>query len=286
MAINLMEAFENEPVPLDFVLPGLLAGTIGILSGEGGVGKSWWVVEAAYGVASRLANKSLLNLPIEKHGAVVIQNAEDNEHSIRNRIYSLAKHLSMDARRELDSNVTHDDLLGKSQDILDRDWQAAIRHTLTKKNARLLVIDTLSRFHRGDENSNKEMGQLMAVLESIARDTNCAIILVHHLSKSMALNGRQNEQQSVRGASLLVNNARWQAYVASMSENEARKQSVKESLRGMYVRFGISKQNYAKPFEECWLKRSVDGVLLSALPSQSGVADFKVYKSRRGVFNE
>jgi regulatory protein RepA len=32
MALNIIGAFENEPPPLDFVIPGFLAGTVGCLA--------------------------------------------------------------------------------------------------------------------------------------------------------------------------------------------------------------------------------------------------------------
>jgi len=39
MAIDILHAFENEPPPLDFVLPGLLAGTVGAMVSPGGAGQ-------------------------------------------------------------------------------------------------------------------------------------------------------------------------------------------------------------------------------------------------------
>jgi len=43
--LNIFEALTTDPAPLDFCLPGLLAGTVGALVSSGGLGKSWGSVE-------------------------------------------------------------------------------------------------------------------------------------------------------------------------------------------------------------------------------------------------
>ena len=40
MSLNIMEAFEAKPQPIDYVLPNLAIGTIGAIVSPGGVGKS------------------------------------------------------------------------------------------------------------------------------------------------------------------------------------------------------------------------------------------------------
>ena len=39
--INILEAFAAAPPPLDYVLPNMVAGTVGALVSPGGAGKSW-----------------------------------------------------------------------------------------------------------------------------------------------------------------------------------------------------------------------------------------------------
>lgn len=40
MSLNIMEAFEAKPQPIDYVLPNLAIGTIGAIVSPGGAGKS------------------------------------------------------------------------------------------------------------------------------------------------------------------------------------------------------------------------------------------------------
>ncbi len=262
MRIDLMHAFSNTPEKPDFVLPGFVAGTVGLITSPGGTGKSIWITEAALCVASKDANKSLLNLPITIHGPVVILNGEDPKGMIHARLHYMGAFLDMDTRDLVAKNTVIQCLYGNGFNILDPISQNWLLEILSTNNARLCVIDTLSRCHSADENSNKEMAQVMSILERIARDSGAAIVMVHHTSKSMAAHGRTDEQQSARGASLLVDNARWQSFMAVMSEAEAKKQKIKADDRKYYVRFGISKQNYGQPFADHWYKRHEGGVLL------------------------
>jgi hypothetical protein len=57
--------------------------------------------------------------------------------------------------------------------------------------ARLVVLDTLNRiFAGGDENSGKDMGQLIANLDRIRVATGTAVLLVHHSGKDQAKGSR------------------------------------------------------------------------------------------------
>lgn len=68
----------------------------------------------------------------------------------------------------------------------------------------LLVFDTFSSFHERDENKATEMKPIVKNLANIARDFNCAVVLVHHSRKctakerSLSLN-----QDDVIGSSIL-----------------------------------------------------------------------------------
>jgi hypothetical protein len=50
--IDVADCFLTEPQPLDFVLPGFLAGTVGGLVSPGGVGKSTFALLASIAIAS------------------------------------------------------------------------------------------------------------------------------------------------------------------------------------------------------------------------------------------
>jgi len=96
------------------------------------------------------------------------------------------------------------------------------------------------------------------------------VLYLHHVSKGSAREGQTDQQQAARGASALIDNARWCGYVARMTEDEAKRlsdrahdrQSIGNERRGYFVRFGVSKQNYdATPLDR-WYMRHAGGVLV------------------------
>jgi hypothetical protein len=127
----------------------------------------------------------------------------------------------------------------------------------------------LSRIHTLDENSNA-MARLVAMLEEIATITKASVLYLHHVSKGSARDGQADQQQAVRGASALVDNPRWCGFVAKMTEKEALnhtdrvydRQPIGENRRKFFVRFGVSKQNYAEIDDDRWYQRHDGGVLL------------------------
>ena len=52
MPIDILAAFENDPPELQFVLPGLLRGTVGAFVAPGASGKSFLALEIAASIAA------------------------------------------------------------------------------------------------------------------------------------------------------------------------------------------------------------------------------------------
>ncbi len=159
-------------------------------------------------------------------------------------------------------------IMGKLMDVTKRSKRAQIIEQC--EGARLIVLDTLSRIHSLDENSNGDMARLVAMLEEIATITKASVLYLHHVSKGSARDGQADQQQAARGASALIDNARWCGFVAKMTEEQAKslsdraydRQPIGNDRRGFFVRFGVSKQNYdATPLDQ-WYKRHDGGVLV------------------------
>lgn len=98
MAINIMEAFQQEPPQLDFIWPGFLAGTVGALVAPGATGKSFWALEAAMSIACSVAGGDVVNLKPQHTGRVVYLAGEDPEPALIRRIHAIGQHLKQPAR--------------------------------------------------------------------------------------------------------------------------------------------------------------------------------------------
>jgi RecA-family ATPase len=263
MAIDILEAFTKEPPPLDFVWPGFVAGTVACLAAAGSTGKSFLAIEAAMGVASKVADETLLGLGIKKYGKAVILNAEDPEAVIVRRLHAIGAHLDDSTRKEVAENLIIDPLMGKGCNIQDKRWLDAVMRIAT--GARLVILDTFSRWHRGKENDNGEMATVLSLLEQVASETGASVLFLHHVSKGMALDGRQDEQQATRGAAAITDNARWQGFMQTMTLEAAKAFGIDPELRKSYVIFGGNKENYGQPSTDMWLRRHEGGVLLPTM---------------------
>lgn len=264
-----MAAFSTEPPPQDFILPGFLAGTVGALVAPGSTGKSMLALQLACAVASDEPQANTTGLNITAHGPVLYINLEDPPGEIQRRLYALGGQLDVLTRQSIADNVCMLARQGVPTDIMHDDFLSWLVNSATGK--RLVIIDTLSRAHGLDENSNGDMSRLVARLETVVKETGTSVLYLHHTSKAAALSGQGSMQQAARGASALIDNARWCGNLMKMTEDESEKFSermngpaISSERRGYYVRYEIGKQNYGQVENGQWYRRT-DGGILKAL---------------------
>ncbi|WP_457998982.1 AAA family ATPase, partial [Klebsiella michiganensis] len=70
------------------------------------------------------------------------------------------------SRDAIAQNLTLEPIMGKRLNVMDERHLARVIEFCA--GARLIVLDTLSRIHDMDENSNGDMARLVATLEHIA----------------------------------------------------------------------------------------------------------------------
>ena len=270
--IDIRNAFSCAPAPLDFVLPGLLTGTVGTLFSPGATGKSFLLLEAAMGIACSVAGGDLLGLRagLSSGRRVAYMAAEDTVPVLEHRIHAIGQHLQPEAREVIADALDIECMVGRRFNIMDDRHLRALAEFAA--GARLLVIDTISRVHQLDENSASDMARLLGNLEFVAGETGAAIVFAQHVSKSAAREGQGDQQHAARGSSVLTDNARWGAALTRMTENEAANHSddpitlrpISAAARGWYVRMAVPKNNYSEPIEDRWFRRSEGGVLVPA----------------------
>jgi RecA-family ATPase len=254
-SINLKSILGKPPTPLEFVLPGFVRGTVGALVSPGGVGKSYWALAVAVAVSAGAKGDITGLKPAE--GRVLVLSKEDRIEVLEHRLHAMAKVLPKSVSY---AGVDYRSCVGMDIDVMSADWFQSLRDAA--KGARLVVLDTLTRFHNLDENSAQDMGRLLSQLERLAVESGAAVLFLHHTSKSAVVNGQAAMQQAARGSSVLVDNARWAAFLAPMTEPEARGFGVPAAERMNYVRWNISKQNYGPALADVWYRRDEGGVLV------------------------
>ncbi len=260
MVLDLMGAFTKQPPPIDYVLPNMIAGTVGALVSPGGAGKSMLALQLAMQIAG---GPDLLGVGDLPTGPVIYLPAEDPPIAIHHRLHALGMQLTTEQQHTVADGLLIDPLIGKCPDITNKDWYEYLKRAA--EGRRFMLLDTLRRFHIEEENASGPMAQVIGRMEAIAANTGCSIVFLHHTSKGAAMMGSGDQQQASRGSSVLVDNIRWQSYLSGMTQCEANDWGVDKSQRGYFVRYGVSKVNYGAPFKERWLRRHEGGVLRPAV---------------------
>ena len=260
MAIDILTAFTEPPPAIDYVLPNMAAGTVGALVSPGGAGKSMLILQLSAQVAG---GPDLLEIGQLPAGPVIYLPAEDPPAAIHHRLHALGAHLTAEQRKAVADGLLIEPLIGRCPNIMVSSWFDGLKRAA--EGRRLMVLDTLRRFHIEEENASGPMAQVIGHMEAIAADTGCSIVFLHHSNKGAAMMGTADQQQASRGSSVLVDNIRWQSYLSGMTQAEAEEWGVDRSQRGYFVRFGVSKANYGAPFQECWFRRHEGGLVKPAV---------------------
>lgn len=259
--LDLRRAVEQEPPALDFVMPGFKAGTVGALVSPGGAGKTMLALQAAITVSGGPDMLDFAGMDADWHhtaGHVVVLTAEDPADVLHKRFHAIGQRLSPAERKAMFDNLSVAPVLGRGADVMTAPWRRWIEGVT--REARLVIIDTLRRFHRLEENDGRHMAGLMAYMEQLCRENSTTVLFLHHTSKAGARDGGDSQQAS-RGSSVLTDNARYQANLIGMSPEQAKQFDVDESFRRSFVRLSFSKLNYSAPLQDRWLRRGAGGVL-------------------------
>jgi RecA-family ATPase len=210
---------KKEPPQLDFIITGLPRASVGLLIGKGGIGKSMFVIQL---IRDLVTQQSLLGLnQVKKRRKVTYLSLEDSEDIIKARFHNVLASSSSD---QIDSIIKYSRIITPtSQMALSTDDS----HEYNKLyfaawESDLLIIDTLSRLHVVEENSNSDMAAILGMLNRIAKDCNCAILVIHHIAKSThpLQNNRYSASETARGASAITDNARFVMRLSRSEKNE------------------------------------------------------------------
>lgn len=255
--LDLLAAFNTKPPPLDFVFPGLLAGTVGALVAPGGTGKSMFALQLACAVACNNANT--LGLEIEKEGKVLYLNLEDPVSALQHRLFALGSNFDSTTKEQLASALTIESKVGTHFDLFDESCFNKLISAAV--GGRLVIVDTLSKAHSLDENCNRDMSKLLIRLDNLANQTNASVLYLHHTSKASALAGYGGSAHAARGASALTANARFCCNLQQIGEDEAQRYG-----RQNLVKYEIGKQNYGQIEQGKLYERKNEGILSPFTP--------------------
>ena len=274
--LDLGRIMSSPPPHLDFVLPGLLAGGLGVLVAAGGGSKTTLALQVAAGIATGTPIAGGLMQPTLTGPAIVLA-GEDPKLLLETKIRALGLSLAENhgvALDEYQGLLRVRPMHGRPMFLCEKDRsinRSVFDHFCRLcDGSRLMVIDTLARIHLMDENSAGDMTLLAVTLEEIQRKTGCTIILLHHCNKGAVKDNLAGNAAAGRGSSAITNSCRWQAYLQSLDEDTAKNEWPSLGRYQLTYRhitqFGYSKANYLAPQEPVWLARGEEGLLTRLSP--------------------
>lgn len=285
--LSIEHILRTSPPVLDHVLPGLLAGSAGMIVGPGGVGKTMLELQMGMALASgdplcgglfESQDQGLtLARPADK---VVLVLAEESVGIIWHRLHAIAATLAGDLRLRCTQREPMEllSLWAKNLHIYPMAGSLPLHvmdsmyvrtesftHLLAAcEGARLVVLDPIRQFHPCDENDSAAMTALVQTLHLLAHRTGAAVVGAHHTNRASANLGLGDTAGASRGSTALTDGVRWQLNLSTPTKEAARLRGIEEQDRSRYMLVDIAKSNYLAPQKTALLERLAGGVLVLA----------------------
>ena len=176
MPVLSIDDLENLPQP-EWLIPNRLPEGQTWVYGEPGVGKTFVVLDWAATVAAR--------------GNTVL-------YFIGEGVKGFSKRVLAWRRYHPTANLDTFHVVPMTPQLLDKDSVESFNEVIKEYQPSLIVIDTFARAAVGaDENSAKDVGKVISVLDTMFRIHDCSSIVVHHSNKS---GGSERGSGAIRGA--------------------------------------------------------------------------------------
>ena len=248
------------------LVKGLLdSGTLSVVYGEPGCGKTFFATDLAFHVAqgapwrgSRVA------------GGPVLYVAAEGGSGLRRRLEALCRDLNADRdATPFRLLTTCPNLHAGSEDAERVALEANTAQDEHGSRCRLIVIDTLARvIAGGDENNPQDMGQLLRNIQALQTETGAHVMLIHHSGKTSDRGPRGHSSLLAAADSVIQVTKRDDLSIATVTKQKDGDAGRAYSFRLEQVSIGTDEDG--DPITTCVL-RPVDGELAPA--SQNRLSD-------------
>jgi len=274
---------QSKPEP-DFIMKGLEAGMVGFIVGNGGAGKGWFINHMLFASINKTTN--FLFEGLDKAPKIAYFSFEDNYAQWSRRAYdcNLYYNDQTELNKANDTFTFHDysETGGMFKDLETLEVIEDMKKDIKDNNSKLVIIDTLSVINqRYNENDNREMAILLEELKQFARETNTAVLIVHHTNKTAINANTETNEASMRGASALIGNAR---FVLTLEKSKIEDPSNKKNkiYCKNWVEVRMDKVNFIKPESRIYYRNSL-GVLIEQSQATQVVDDKDITDSSNKI---
>jgi len=154
-----------------------------LLAGDAGIGKTWLTLDLALAVDQ---GSSWLGHFGVKKGRVLIIDEENAVALLKKRLQKLLRAAQMP---EDGSSLGIEFLASKGINLSDPPCVEALGAVLEEKKPDLVIVDSLVRIHRGNENDAGEMARLFGVIKPWMNSFGCSFVFCHHRRKPGPMGG-------------------------------------------------------------------------------------------------
>ena len=267
---------DSEPVARVWAIERFApVGKVTVLAGPGGVSKSMLMLHVlTYASLGRDWGGFRVAQPLRS----LYVSYEDDRQELHKRIHSLAEGLRSedagtfdllhDVNGSINANMrlfaaddeatswlllTKPDRFGQPERSARVEWLIGY---LKEKRIRLLALDPAVYTHQLEENNIADMATYMQTLTYVAKQAQCAVVVLHHVNKATGWNQLADiNQGSLRGASSFADNARSVAVVVSLPPKDAELYGLNPEQARTFAVFKHVKHNYSAPLPDMVFER-------------------------------
>ena len=267
----------SKPPVIRYLFEDVLSENIlAMITGQGGIGKSFFLMQIAMSLATGKAIFDSL-VPVRPRKVLYV-GAEDSQDELHRRLLAIHRMAKFDSDElsDLRMNLHIASALGKAGPLIVADghethpteYYEGLAATIeAHPGLEVVILDPKNRFSGVAENDNDLQAQWVACLEWLVREYGITILFAHHVSKASYKNQDQNAS---RGASALVDGVRW---VGALTPAKKLPGDLGEEDERLFAEFTIVKSNYASTLKgPRFLKRGAEGVLKEVQPKRERIA--------------
>lgn len=191
----------NEDLPATQFVGGFPRKHVSVVASAPGVGKTWFVLKTAMDLSK--GGTVFLGLSYGEPAAKsVIMCGEAGLETLVERV----KLLNQPYYQERVAIYTMADLAAEEIPICldDKEGIDNLRKIIVGEEADIVFIDSLIAFRSDDENASKETSRLLNSLIGVARKTDTAIVITHHIRKRKRKDDGETTQDDIIGSSAIT----------------------------------------------------------------------------------
>lgn len=163
---------------------------IGILAGSPGTGKSWLLLDLAVDVSM---GRPWLGKYETTRGCVMYVDEESSRDLLRHRLGKLLTYKEISPE-----SLGIEFYVGEGVSLSNQANVERFRTKIETVKPTLIVMDSLIRVHKAEENNATALAQVFAVVKQLTRDYGCAVMFADHLRKPSQF--QQSPEQEFRGS--------------------------------------------------------------------------------------